>query len=78
MRVTFIRPLEHKKIPSTEEGTPKFLMYPMSWGIARPTCLLGSSGPHRSLRPTIRQKKMKRRRRKKAKKKRKKLPFTNA
>jgi len=45
MRVTCIRPLGHTNIPSTEDGTPKFLMYQMSWGIAGPTCLLESSGP---------------------------------
>ena len=45
MTVTCIRPLGHTNIPSTEEGTPKFLMYTMSWGIAEPICLLGSSGP---------------------------------
>jgi hypothetical protein len=81
MRITCIWPLGHTNIQSTEEGTPKFLMYQMCWGIAGPTCLLGSSGPpeEQEPRPTIRQKKMRRRRRMRKKmKKQKKLPFTNA
>jgi hypothetical protein len=54
MRVTCIQPLGHTNIPSTEEDIPKFLMYPMSWGIAGPTCLLGSSHPPEEQEPKAR------------------------
>jgi hypothetical protein len=54
MRVTCIRPLGHTNIPSTEEGTPKFLMYPMSWVTAGPTCLLGPFGPPEEQEPKAR------------------------
>ena len=54
MTVTCIRPLGHTNIPSTEEGTPKFLMYPMSWVIAGSTCLLRSFGPSKEQEPKAR------------------------
>jgi hypothetical protein len=73
--------LGQTNIASTEEGTPKFLMYSMSWGKAGSPCLLGPSGPPEEQEPKARyqQKKItRRRRRKKMKKKQMKLPFTNA
>lgn len=44
MGVHCIQSLGQSNIASTEESTPKFLMYPMSWGKAWPPCLLGPPG----------------------------------
>jgi hypothetical protein len=45
MTVTCIQSLGQANTASTEEDTPKFLMYPKSRGKTGPPCLLGPSGP---------------------------------